>query len=66
MLRGLLFDGADNATLARRLEVDVETVKTYVGQMLRRTQIPNRTALAVAVLRDDLVVIDRDNRPVEF
>lgn len=56
VLKQLVRDGADNATIGQRLYVTEETVKTHMSRLLRKTGMGSRTALAVAVLRDEFVV----------
>lgn len=56
----LVWDGADNATIARRLGLAEETVKHYMKSVLRRTGYATRTQLVVAMLRGEVRL-----RPVE-
>lgn len=55
VLRELLRDGPDDRLIGRRLGVGVYTVRTHMKGLLAATRTSNRTALAVAVLRGDVV-----------
>lgn len=50
MLEAFLIDGADNATIARRLGISVDTVRVQFTRIRTRTGLTSKTALAVAVL----------------
>jgi DNA-binding NarL/FixJ family response regulator len=52
----LLEDGADNRTIGRRLGSSEETVKTHVRDLLRRFDVPNRTALVCEILHRRVTV----------
>lgn len=56
VLKALMIDGADNPTLARRLGCSYNTVKTHIASLLRKTNTPNRTALALEYLRGQVVI----------
>lgn len=66
VLGHFLKDGADNATLALRADVSVETIRTYMQRLRNRTGSADRTALAVALLRRHVIAIDRLGRACEF
>lgn len=55
-LRALMFDGADNHTLARRLGIKYETLKFYMRRLIERTGYPSRTALVLAYERGEFTV----------
>lgn len=52
----LIYDGAQNDIIARRLRIELDTVKSHMKALLRKTGLDNRTALAVAILREDVVL----------
>lgn len=52
----LIYDGAPNDIIARRLGISVETVKHHVKRLSAKVETNNRTALAVAILRGDVVL----------
>lgn len=56
VLHELLKDGADNETIARRLGIARDTVKSHVQQMLVGADVRNRTALVVLVIGGSLTV----------
>lgn len=58
VLRELLKDGADNPTIARRLVVSVETVKSHTKSIFVKAGVPNRTALVVGIFRGTILVMD--------
>ena len=45
---GLLAEGLSNKQVARRLAITLATVKDHVHRILRKTGLPNRTAIATA------------------
>jgi DNA-binding NarL/FixJ family response regulator len=45
---GLLATGLSNKQIARRLRITLATVKDHVHRILRKTGLPNRTAVATA------------------
>lgn len=47
----LLRDGADNATIAKRLHLTEDTVKSHAKKLFARTGARTRTELTVAVFR---------------
>ena len=51
---GLLRDGADNATIGRRLHITERTVANHLTAALAATGCPSRTSLVVEVLRGRL------------
>lgn len=61
----LLNDGADNETIARRMGVQYDTAKTHLRNLLAKSGMPNRTALALAVERGEIVprVVDLNHDP---
>jgi len=52
----LLRDGADNHTIARRLGISYTAAQARINRVLTATSMPDRTALAVALLRHDVVL----------
>lgn len=60
--RELRRDGADNATIARRLGLTESSVATYMHRLLEATGYPHRTALAVGILRGQVRVTTVDAR----
>lgn len=50
VLRELLNDGASNVTIARRLRVSTESVKSHTKALFRHFGVSNRAALVVEVL----------------
>lgn len=50
VLDQLCKDGATNDTIARRLRIRPETVRSHLSRMYQATGTDSRTALAVAVL----------------
>lgn len=46
-------DGAMDETIGRRLYMAPDTVKSHTKALFRKAQVPNRTALAVRVLRGE-------------
>jgi DNA-binding NarL/FixJ family response regulator len=54
VLRELLHDGADNAEIADRLDLDVQTVKSHLRRLLAAAGCQTRTELVVRVLRGQL------------
>ena len=57
VLDAFMLDGAANETIARRLEVTIDTVKTHIKNLLRAFDVPTRTALALEVERGHCQVI---------
>ncbi|MGJ8628542.1 MAG: response regulator transcription factor [Sulfitobacter sp.] len=47
----LVIDGAQNKSIANRLEMPLTTVKADIKSMMRKTGAQNRTELAICVLR---------------
>jgi DNA-binding NarL/FixJ family response regulator len=45
---GLLAEGLSNKQVARRLAITLATVKDHVHRILRKSGLPNRTAIAIA------------------
>lgn len=52
----LCTDGSDNETIARRLQISRDTVNTHVRAMMRKANLPSRTALALAVVKWDIAL----------
>lgn len=52
----LTWDGADNATIAARLRISEHTVRSHMKTAMRATGMPSRTALAVALLRRQVLL----------
>jgi DNA-binding NarL/FixJ family response regulator len=57
VLRAFLIDGADNATIARRCGIKLDTVKTHMRLILKSAGVHNRATLALAVERGEIVPI---------
>lgn len=55
-------DGADNATIARRVHLAQSSVATYMHSLLEVTGAPTRTALAVGLLRGRISLAPVDDR----
>lgn len=51
-----LHDGATNEIVARRVGINIETVKTYMRRLLEKTGTDNRAAFAVIVLTGGVVL----------
>ena len=51
VLRALMLDGADNATVAGRVGVSIDTVKTHMKRIYRKTGCETRTELVVSIGR---------------
>ena len=51
VLDELMRDGASNQTIARRLCLSEDTVKTHMKRLLAATDCPDRTSLVVAIFR---------------
>jgi DNA-binding NarL/FixJ family response regulator len=62
ILEELCRDGADNQRIANRLGVTMNTVKCQLHRVMQEAGMPDRTALAVALLRGALVPQVRDRR----
>ncbi|MFT3879681.1 MAG: LuxR C-terminal-related transcriptional regulator [Gemmatales bacterium] len=45
---GLIAEGLSNKEIAKRLHISVGTVKDHIHRILTKTQLPNRTAIAMA------------------
>jgi DNA-binding NarL/FixJ family response regulator len=58
----LIRDGADNATIARRLGISPDSVKGHMREAFRRTGCWSRTELAVEILSGRLDYQPRDKR----
>lgn len=50
-------DGADNQTIAKRLFVSVDTVKTHLARVLKRADCRTRTELVARWYRGQITVI---------
>lgn len=61
VLTQLISDGADNLTIARRLCISEDTVKTHVKALLLATGYPHRTAMVVGYWRGEYQVGIRPN-----
>ena len=64
VLTAFLHDGASNPTLARRLGINIMTVKSHLGQIMRRSGVETRAGLAVAVARGHVRFVQRKRRHV--
>jgi len=47
-IAGLVAEGLSNQEIARQLRIALATVKVHIGRVLRKTDSPNRAALAAA------------------
>lgn len=56
-LCALLVDGCDNRTLARRLGVSVETVKTQLRRLYGATGYHTRAELITAIARGEVKIV---------
>jgi DNA-binding NarL/FixJ family response regulator len=65
-LRELVKDGADNLTIGRRMGLHLETAKSHIRSAMNKCDMPSRTALAVAVVRGEIIVYGPNSRVVEF
>lgn len=65
IIRELLKDGADNQAIADRLWISLDTVKTYMKRMMQKTGLSNRTILALALQRRDILMMDSLGRVIE-
>lgn len=52
----LLVQGASNRTIARRLTLGEETVKTHVSSILRKLNVAHRTEAVAVALREGIFV----------
>lgn len=53
----LLAEGLSNRSIARRLDIAEETVKSHVRALLDRLNLPNRTSLALWAIRHGVVAL---------
>lgn len=60
-VKALLHDGADNATIGRRIGVKPGTVQDHIKAVLKTSELANRTELVVEILsgRRVLKIVDR-------
>lgn len=66
VLRELVRSGGDNLYIAGRLGLSHNTIKTHMLRVNRRVKARNRTALALAIVRSQVVVVNLQGRVVEF
>lgn len=50
----LIYDGADNETIARRMRIKTGTVNDHMKAILKAAGFCNRTELAVAMLKGEV------------
>lgn len=62
VIRELACDGPSNAEIGDRLGIREDTVKTHMRAALEATGCPNRTALALAVVRGRVRLHVEDHR----
>lgn len=62
VVRELLYDGADSATIARRLGIPPLSVNGHIREVYKRTGLGSRTELVVAILRGRLTITEQDRR----
>jgi DNA-binding NarL/FixJ family response regulator len=55
----LIAQGLSNKQIAKRLHISQATVKDHVHRILTKTDLPNRTAIAVAMQSPSSIKIDR-------
>src|SRR5579884_1892483 len=55
----LLVSARSNREIAQALGIEVRTVKSYIGRMMKKAGVGNRTALSVHAARNALVSPDR-------
>lgn len=54
----LMKDGADNATIARRVGLSVDTVKSHLKAVYKKCPVQvDRTSLVVAIFRDEVKIV---------
>lgn len=59
----LVKDGADNATIARRLGyISIDTVKTHIQSIFAKSGASNRTALVVQLYRLDIIPLTSNGK----
>ena len=51
----LVVDGLGDAEIAQKLAISRRTVSWYVGELLERTGLPSRAALAVFAVKNNLL-----------
>lgn len=56
VLRQLATDGPDDETIGRRLGITAETVRSHMKIAYRKLGVSNRTAAALMVARDDVIL----------
>lgn len=66
VLGQLTHDGADDATIAARLGVTDQTIKSHIKNILRAFGVPNRTAVVVDCLRGRVRVKVQNNSGAHF
>jgi DNA-binding NarL/FixJ family response regulator len=59
VLEAFMFDGSDNETIARRLSLTSDTVRTHLRNIYARAGIHTRTELALAIERQQVVLAVR-------
>lgn len=60
-------DGADNETIARRLGLSLDTIKTHMRRLMYKVGVGSRTALVVAVgVRREVVAFTPNSHVVDF
>lgn len=67
LLRELLRDGARNEDIGARLNITANSVRTHLLRIYRR--LPDgltRIGLVLALIREQIVVVDLQGRVVEF
>lgn len=62
VLTELLRDGADNYSIGKRTYRTENTVKTHIKRLMQKTVTNNRTHLAVAIARREIVVLNKAGR----
>ena len=56
VVQALMFDGADNPTIALRLDMGLSAVSMTLSRVFDRTGYYGRTALALAIARGWLII----------
>ena len=66
VLYKFMSDGAGNETIARRLGLDIETIKTYMRRIYAKAEVANRTALMLVLIRKEVLARDPHGNIHEF
>lgn len=58
----LRYDGANDLTIARRLDLSKNTVKTHLRRIFAKADVASRAALLAAELNGEVRFLNRDGR----